>query len=72
MIFKNYLGVSFNNVYKMVDSSGHLTSMINQSEISLSLLFQCYRPLMISTSLRNQIRDLFLRTKRPDMVYNVN
>lgn len=56
----------------MVDSSGHLTSMINQSEISLSLLFQCYRPLMISTSLRNQIRDLLLRTKRPDMVYDIN
>lgn len=52
----------------IVDSVNHLTTIINENEISLYYLFRCYQPLMIQSSLRNQLRDLLISMKRPDTV----
>lgn len=50
----------------IVDSVNHLTTIINENEISLYYLLRCYQPLMIQSSLRNQLRDLLISMKRPD------
>ena len=55
-----------------VDTTGIITTLINQSGVNLYYLLRCYHPLLIPSSFRAQIRDIFVQNKRPDTVYSIS
>ena len=55
-----------------LDTTSSITNLINQCGVNLYYLLRCYHPLLIPSAFRAQIRDIFLRNKRPDTVYSIS
>ena len=55
-----------------LDTTSSITNLINQCGVNLYYLLRCYHPLLIPSAFRAQIRDIFLRNKRPDTVYPIS
>lgn len=66
---RELLGSTSVDQCSFLDSAGVLTTLIEQFDISLCYTLRCYQPVMMSSLTRSAIRDIFLRNKRDDTVY---